>query len=71
MSKHNTGTIIVALVAIAAIMSLVLFMQNDGPHAALSAEGTCYRNFYYCVEQTTVPVDDCLDVQADCLSAGP
>ena len=71
MKQNNMCLIIVAIVAIIAIIVLIVITQGGEPDGALSAETTCYRNFYYCLEQTDVPVEDCLDVQADCLVIGP
>ena len=72
MKRDNMCLIIVAIAAIIAIIVLIAITQRGGePDGALSAETTCYRNFYYCLEQTDVPVEDCLDVQANCLAIGP
>ena len=70
MKNDNTCLIVIALVAIVAIIALVLISQQ-GVGGALSAETTCYRNFYYCIEQTNTPEGACLDVQVRCLRYGP
>ena len=71
MKDDNLCLMVVVIVAMVAISSLVLVTQKGGPDGALSAETTCYRNFYYCIELTETPVASCLDYQTRCLEIGP
>lgn len=71
MKNDNTCLVIVMIVALVAIIAMVLIIQEGGANGALSAETFCYRNFYFCVEQTDTPAEDCLDIQVRCLEFGP
>jgi len=65
----NNGTVIVMIVVLVAIISLISF--EPVITAQVTTEQMCVRNFYYCIEQTDIPVELCLDYHIRCVNIGP
>lgn len=65
----NNGTVILMIVALVAIISLISF--EPVITAQVSTEQMCVRNFYYCIEDTELPVEVCLDYHTRCVAVGP
>ena len=65
----NNGTVILMIVALVAIISLISF--EPVITAQVSTEQMCVRNFYYCIEDTELPVEVCLDYHTRCAAVGP